>query len=73
MLIADDYLALFSAYGYGDRIDELVVATGFNDVISQLNDPVTSVPEVSGPVMMLLATPLAVGAIWYRRRQNARA
>jgi hypothetical protein len=72
----DDYLALFSATGYGDRIDELVLATGltgFDDVISQLNDPVTSVPEVSGPVMMLLATPLAVGAIWYRRRQSARA
>jgi hypothetical protein len=68
-----DYLALFSASGFGDRIDEIVLGTTLGDAISQLNDPITSVPEVSGPVMMLLATPLAVGAIWYRRRQSARA
>jgi hypothetical protein len=67
-----DYLALFSASGFGDRVDELVIGTTLGDAISQLNDPVTSVPEVSGPVMMLLASPLAVGAIWYRRRRNAR-
>jgi len=68
---ADDYLAAFSAAGFGDRIDELVLGTSLGDVIGQLNDPITSVPEASGPMMMLLATPLVIGAIWYRRRQSA--
>jgi len=67
----DDYLAIFSADGYGDMIDELVIGTTFADAIGQLNDPVTSVPEVSGPVMMAMVGFLGGGVVWYRRRQKA--
>ena len=69
----DDYLALFLAAGYGDRIDELVIGTTFGGAISQLNDPVTAVPEVSAPVMMLIVSLPAIGVIWLRRRKPARA
>ena len=69
----DDFLALFSAAGYGDRIDELVIGTTFGGAISQLNDPVTAVPEVSAPVMMLIVSLPAIGVIWLRRRKPARA
>ena len=73
ILEAGDYLALFSAAGYGDKIDEIVLGTSFNDVIGQLNDPVTAVPEVSAPVMMLIVSLPAIGVIWFRRRKPARA
>ena len=67
----NDYLALFSADGYGDKINDLVIGTTFADAIGQLNDPVTSVPEVSGPVMMAMVGILGGGVVWYRRRQKA--
>ncbi len=67
----DDFLQLFSANGYGDTIDELVIGTTFADAIGQLTDPVTSVPEVSGTVMMAMVGFLGGGVVWYRRRQKA--
>jgi len=67
----NDYLALFSAEGYGDQINNLVIGTTFADAIGQLNDPVTSVPEVSGTVMMAMVGFLGGGVVWYRRRQKA--
>ena len=71
ILEGGDYLALFAADGNGDRIDELVLGTSLNNVIGQLNDPVTSVPEVSGTVMMAMVGFLGGGVVWYRRRQKA--
>jgi len=71
ILEGGDYLAVFSASGNGDRIDELVLGASLNDVIGQLNDPVTSVPEVSGTVMMAMVGFLGGGVVWYRRRQKA--
>ena len=67
------YLALFSAVGYGDKIDEIVLGTSLDDVTGQLNDPVTAVPEVSAPTMMLIVSLPAIGVIWLRRRKPARA
>ena len=73
-LASGDNLANFAASGFGDRIDELVIGTTFGDaIISQLNDPVTAVPEVSAPVMMLIVSLPAIGVIWLRRRKPARA
>jgi hypothetical protein len=69
----DDYFALFSASGLGDRIDELVIGTSLDEAISPLNDPVTAVPEPSASVIMLMVGLPAVGVAWYRRRQSARA
>ena len=66
-----DFLAAFSSLGAGDIIDELVIGSSFADAISQLSDPVTSVPEVSGPVMMAMVGLLGGGVVWYRRRQKA--
>jgi hypothetical protein len=68
-----EYFADFHATGYGDMIDELVIGTTFADAIGQLNDPVTSVPEVSGPVMMAMVGLLGGGVVWYRRRHKAAA
>ena len=39
----DDYLALFWADGYGDRIDEIVLATSLTGAISQLNHNLATV------------------------------
>ena len=67
----DDFLGNFYSTGAGDIIDELVIGSSFADAISQLSDPVTSVPEVSGPVMMAMVGFLGGGVVWYRRRQKA--
>ena len=66
-----DSLATFTSNGVGDSINQLVIGTTFADAIGQLNDPVTSVPEVSGPVMMAMVGLLGGGVVWYRRRQKA--
>ena len=69
-----DFLSNFTSFGAGDNIDELVIGRIFAEGIGpQTNDPLTAVPEVSAPVMMLLVSLPAVGVVWYRRRQNARA
>jgi hypothetical protein len=39
--LADDYLAYFSASGLGDGIDEILIATTFDEAIASTADPVT--------------------------------
>ena len=45
--LGDDYLSLFTANGYGDQINDFVIATTFADAISRLTDPVTAVPTTT--------------------------